>query len=302
MPQAIITHNPPQAVITILVGVIGMNAWCYRWLCRFAYMDLPDGVRGRTLGELARELGEQSERGELKCGELSEEECRALSVISGTEELRNLVLIEYVNDNERSGLAACVFRSEDGEVHCVFRGSEKRGCGVSTDVDWWDNFRAPFCSSVQYAGIERLVHRFRGRKIMFSGHSKGAHNALYALSVCEGGARALVFNGQGFAPEQLDGEARRRLRERGVNYVVCGDAVGSVLYHPERRVFVKRKSGENAHALSAFSFDERGEAVEGVRPVWSAALEWGTRAYLFVRGRHGKCGNVVNRIASAPHS
>jgi len=279
-----------------------VNAWCYRWLCQFAYMDLPDGMRGRTLGEVVRELTKQSECGKLQCGELSEEERRALSVISGTEELRNLVLIEYVNDNERSGLAACVFRSEDGGIHCVFRGSERRGCGVPTDVDWWDNFRAPFCSSVQYAGVERLVRRFRGRKIVFSGHSKGAHNALYALAVCEGGGSALVFNGQGFAPEQLDGQARARLREKGVNYVVCGDAVGAMLYHPERRVFVKKKKGEKAHALSAFSFDARGNAVQDVRPVWSAVLEWGTRAYLFVRGRHGKCGNVVKRIASAPYS
>ncbi len=279
-----------------------MNAWCYRWLCQFAYIDLPDGVRGRTLGEAARELTEQSERGELKCGVLSEAERQVLEVISGTAELRELVITEYVNDNGQSGLAAYVFRSADGALHCIFRGSERRGCGVSTDVDWWDNFRAPFCSSVQYAGVEALVRRFRGRRIVFSGHSKGAHNALYALAVCEGGGRAVAFNGQGFAPDQLGGEARRRLREEGVNYVVCGDVVGALMYHPERRVFVKKKKGENAHALSAFSFDAQGNAVEGIRPVWSAALEWGTRAYLFVRGGRMKCGNVVKRIASAPHS
>ena len=279
-----------------------MNAWGYRWLCRLAYMDFPDGMRGHTLGELARALMDRSERGDAVCGVLSKDEREALAVIEGTAELREPILVEYVNDNENSGLAAYVIRSGDGCLHCVFRGSEKRGCGVPTDVDWWDNFFAPLCTSVQYAQVERLVRRFRGERIVFSGHSKGAHNALYALAVCEGGGSALVFNGQGFAPEQLGKEARMRLREHGVNYVVCADVVGALLYHPERRVFVKQKRGENAHALSAFSFDGQGAVIKGVRPVWSVALEWATRAYLAVQGGGVKCGKVVKRIASAPHS
>ena len=256
-------------------------------------------MRGRMLGELVRELMEQSERGELECGAFSEAEKQVLSVISETGELRELVLTEYVNDNGQSGLAAYVLRSADGVLHCVFRGSERQGCGVSDNVDWRDNFLAPLCGSVQYEGVERLVRRFRGRQIVFSGHSKGAHNALYALAVCEGGGSACVFNGQGFARGQTDKTARERLRDRGVNYVVCGDPVGVLLHHPERRVFVKKQGTGNAHALASFSFDAQGVPTEGIRPLWTWLLEWVTQLGLPAAK---KCGNVVKRIAFGEYS
>lgn len=258
-----------------------MTPWHYRWLCRFAYINLPEGMEGRTLCCTARELERMADSGEAACGGPGAEEREALRVIADTPELGGLVLKRYVNRSSGSGLAACLLESENGELHMIFRGSELRGCGAPTGVDWLDNFAAPFQGSVQYPEIYGLARGLAEGPVTFSGHSKGAHNALYALAVSRGDrARAIVFNGQGFAPGQLTGDQKNRLSSRAVNYVTQGDLVGSLLWHPEKRVFVKRRGAGSAHALSAFEFDGQGNPVPARRPLWSYALEWATRRYV----------------------
>ncbi len=261
-----------------------LSPWHYRWLCQFSYIDLPGdtGIRaGRTLRSIAREILRLDGQGELACGRLGDPEKEALQVILGTEKLSGLRLVEFVNRNAGSGLAAYILQDEEGGIHVIFRGSESPGCGVPTGIDWLDNFLAPFRGSVQYGGIREIVRRLEGGKMVFSGHSKGAHNALYALAVSEGGENgAVAFNGQGFARDQLTRAQKARLLRQGVNYVTRGDIVGCLLWHPEKRVFVRKQGPDDAHALSGFTFDRRGEPVQAVRPLWSLAAEWGSRALL----------------------
>ncbi len=260
-----------------------MTPWHYRWLCQFAYINLPADMleHHQTLCLIAQELLLRDEKGTLECGRLSDSDRAALQVICRSESLAQLTLLDFINRNSSTGFAAYVFRAPDRGVHCIFRGSEGRGCGVPTAIDWIDNFLAPFHGSVQYADISALIERFSGEQITFSGHSKGAHNALYALSVYMGEhAQAIVFNGQGFAPGQIDRSARARLAREGVNYVTRGDLVGVLLQHPERRVFARRRKGEHPHALSSFVFDENGEVKPSMRTLWSLAVEWGTNRYM----------------------
>ncbi len=257
-----------------------MTVQDYCRLCAFAYIDLPDDMlqRGRTLYSISKELLARSRRKMLVCGELSKEEAETLEAICRSEETARLTLIDFVNRNSGTGFAAYAFRAADGSVQGIFRGSEGRGCGVPTSIDWIDNFLAPFHGSVQYADIAAFAARFEGERVVFSGHSKGAHNALYALAQTKNpDAQAVVFNGQGFSLGQMEAGAGKRLARSAVNYVTRGDLVGVLLHHPERRVFVRRKAGENAHALSSFSFDERGDVIPAMRPLWSLAVEWGSR-------------------------
>lgn len=260
-----------------------MTPWHYRWLCRFSYIDLPEDLikeRGITLGRIAGELMARDERGGLPCGRLHDEEREALRVIRETGELSGLYLTEYINRNRGSGLAAYLFRAADGGMHVIFRGSESPGCGVPTGIDWVDNILAPFAGSVQYEEIRALAGRFPEERVVYSGHSKGAHNALYALAMTPNRrAAAVAFNGQGFAAGQLSRAQKDRLRAQGVNYVTRGDVVGVLLWHPERRVFVRKQGKGNAHALESFSFDGKGEPVPAMRTLWSAALEWGVKRY-----------------------
>ena len=260
-----------------------MTPWHYRWLCEFAYINLPGNSQarqGQSLRELCRELAALDEQKALGCGELSEGERETLRMIRETPELGGLRLVEFINRNGSTGLAAYVLQAEDGSVHCIFRGSESPGCGVPTGIDWLDNFLAPFLGSVQYREIEALAGRFPEGEVVFSGHSKGAHNALYALAASPNErAEARVFNGQGFAPGQISGRQREKLAGRGINYVTRGDIVGVLLWHPERRIFVKKEGKVDAHALAAFCFDRAGEPIPAMRTLWSAAIEWGTKRY-----------------------
>ena len=261
-----------------------MTPWHYRWLCQFSYIDLPGDSatrHGQSLGALAKELLRLDAAGSLACGRLSDGDREALNVILGTEPLAGLELVDFINRNEGSGFVAYAFRDKKGGMHCIFRGSETRGCGVPSGIDWLDNFLSPFVGSVQYREIGAFAKRFGDKRVVFSGHSKGAHNALYALAVHPGGdAEAIAFNGQGFAPGQLAKAQRARLAKQGINYVVRGDIVGSLLWHPEKRIFVQKKGTGDAHALSGFAFDGGGEPIPAMRPVWSMAVEWGTRLCL----------------------
>ncbi len=262
----------------------GLTPWHLRWLCEMSYLDLPGAGlcrRGCTLGKLAREMLDMDAAGKLPCGRLNEEERRTLMIVMDTPPLAGLVLADFAMDNGRTGFVAYALRMEEGAALCVFRGSERRGCGVPSNVDWADNFLAPFQGSVQYGEAAAFVRRNAGAYTLLTGHSKGAHNALYALTALEGGnAEAQVFNGQGFAPQQLTRDEKARLNERGTNYVVSGDVVGVLLYHPERRVFVRRQGEGYAHELSSFTFDAQGQPMPGWRPLWSLAVEWATRWYV----------------------
>lgn len=264
-----------------------MTPWHYRWLCQFAYINPPYPARpGQTLSELAQELLALDEKGELACGRLSPADREALKVILDTKELSRLTLEDFVNRNDSTGLAVYIFRAEDDSVHMIFRGSETRGCGVPTGIDWLDNFLAPFIGSAQYPEIERLARRYPEERICFSGHSKGAHNALYALaSALSPRAQAIAFNGQGFPPGMFLKSQRQRLRSKGLNYVVWGDIVGVLLQHPEKRIFVKKQGNGNAHALSSLRFDRQGQPVACRRPLWTAAVEWGSMQYLKNAGK-----------------
>lgn len=260
-----------------------MTPWHYRWLCQLSYIDLPEGAglrAGRTLGALSRELLALDGKNALTCGKLSRDDREALHIISQDAQLSVLHLLEFINRNADTGLVAYILKAEDGGLHCIFRGSESRGCGVPTSIDWLDNFLSPFIGSVQYREIRNLTARLSADQTVFSGHSKGAHNALYALAVSSGASdRAVTFNGQGFAPGQLNARQIDRLKKNGINYVTRGDIVGVLLWHPEKRIFVRKEDGQHAHALSAFRFDEEGEPIPSLRPIWSLAVEWGVMRY-----------------------
>jgi hypothetical protein len=254
-----------------------MTPWHYRWLCQFAYIDLPDDLphREAEMHSVCRELLRRDQENLLACGSLSDSDREALRIILRTEALSRLRIIGYVNRNSTSGFSAYALRASDGSVHCLFRGSEGVGCGVPTAVGWIDNFLAPFRGSVQYKDAAAFAAPFSQRSITFSGHSKGAHNALYALAVSPNrNARAVVFNGQGFAPRQLTPSAEKALAQRGVNYVTRGDLVGILLRHPEKRIFVRRRRGEHPHSLGSFCFDADRQIQTASPPIWAAAVGW----------------------------
>lgn len=256
-----------------------MTPWHYRWLCQFAYINLPREITpGQTLAEIAARLKSLHESAALPCGKLSAADLETLEIIRADPDLAALVLLEYANRNSSTGLVYFVLRAPDESLHLLFRGSESRGCGVPTGVDWLDNFLAPFHGSIQYPEIAALVRRFPKSRAVFSGHSKGAHNALYALASCPApDARAVVFNGQGFAVDQLTRPQKSRLARQAVNYVTRGDPVGALLFHPEKRIFTRARPGVHPHSLAAFDFDRSGSPRPGLRPLWSFALELASR-------------------------
>ena len=256
-----------------------MTPWHYRWLCQFAYIDLPGEITsGQSLAEIASRLRALDASASLPCGKLSPADLEALKIIRADPMLSALTLLEYTNRNSSTGLVCFVLRAPDESLHLLFRGSESRGCGVPTGVDWLDNFLAPFHGSIQYPEIAALAERWPCARAVFSGHSKGAHNALYALASCpDPHARAVVFNGQGFSPFQLTRPQKSRLSRQAVNYVTRNDPVGALLFHPEKRVFIRTLPSVHPHSLAAFDFDSSGRPRPAFRPLWSYALELASR-------------------------
>lgn len=269
----------------------------YCMLCQFAYLDLPARYRGKTVKLRAAAEGVLSDdaQGKLSCGPLDAHMRYTLEAIVADGTLGEMRIDRYENQNAESGFVAYAFKTAAGDAILAFRGSETEGCSAPNSIDWADNFVAPFLGSVQYPAIEAFVAAYHAP--LLTGHSKGAHNALYALGCAQGRAQAVVFNGQGFAPGQISPAQKRRLGRRAVNYVTAGDVVGALLQHPEKRIFVEGRPDIRPHALAAFVFDEGGEPIPERRPAWSVLVEWGTRLYLRtlgVQGRPSLCEFVHN--------
>ena len=250
-------------------------------LCWMAYIDLPPlyaamldsggSVPVRALADYALRM---DAAGKLKCISLNNAARDAAREMLTSR----AVITGYINMNDSDGFVA--YTVEADGINCVvMRGSESSGECVHSNVDWVDNICEPFTGSVQLDAIHSLIARFASGRTIFTGHSKGGHNALLALSVSENPlAEACAFNGQGFGRDSLSAEQHRRLNERGVNYVVADDVVGALLLHPEKRVFVRQASGTNAHMPEAFVFDQNGSPVTARRTLRSRAIELASRA------------------------
>ncbi|HIS03199.1 MAG TPA: DUF2974 domain-containing protein [Candidatus Pullichristensenella avicola] len=278
-----------------------MNPETLLRLCSFTYLDLPEGyirrlARGETvpLAEAARALRRLLELGALSCGAYLENAGEALSAL----ERSRLRILAYENDNDDTGFVAYAFGGR-GETIVSVRGSESRSGCVPTNVDWRDNFCAPVAGSVQYAAATAFADRYADGSVLLTGHSKGGNVALYAQSVARNPlARAAVFNAQGFARCELDRTQKRRLRAGAVNYVVAGDIVGALLYHPETRFYVRQNPGTNAHSPDAYAFNAAGWPVPARRTWLSRAVEALSRLLLAVE----KLGAVkpVRRLLACP--
>lgn len=250
------------------------------YLSWLSYIDLPDLyqtilARGGQVpvSALADTILRMDAAGALPCVEMYDAARSAAREMRGSSAL----LTGYVNNNEGDGFVAYTFQDGDTTV-VAMRGSESRGACVPSNVDWTDNFCEPFAGSVQHPQIREIAQLYPTRNVIFTGHSKGGHNALYARAVSENpDARAVAFNGQGFARGALTEEEQARLAESAVSYVVSQDPIGALLFHPERRVFVKQAPDTDPHMPEAFVFDERGEPIPAARAPKSALIEFITR-------------------------
>lgn len=237
-------------------------------LCAFSYIHLPAAITGNLPMKLPLVVRQLLADGFSACDILDEETKRLLRALSDTLETAQLRLVEYIDEQYASGFSACVFLGRDGHV-IAMRGSESKG-PCAGNIDWIDNFAAPIIGSRQYGDIERLLRGYGAGPLLITGHSKGGHNALYALANSPNIlARAVAFNAQGFGRGQLTAAQKQRLEARAVNYVTRGDIVGRLLTHPEKRISVcscpylrAEESGiEIAHRLGSLCFDPQGALV-----------------------------------------
>ncbi len=220
-------------------------------LCAFSYIKLPDALKIRLPMRISAAAKILRESGDTAHERLLRSLCDAMETA--------LLTLVSAPENAKTGFAACVFRDKNAHI-AIFRGSDSA-------LDWADNFAAPFFGSRQYADVSALASQYTAGPLLFAGHSKGGHNALWALAGAPNAlARAVAFNAQGFSKNQLSPAQSERLDVRGVNYVTKGDIVGRLLSHPERRVSVcscAQMQGEYSlgHGLDEMCFDERGGLV-----------------------------------------
>ena len=237
-------------------------------LCAFSYIHLPLSIVSALPMKLPIAAQMLLESGLSDCDELTDETKRLLRALSDTLETAQLRIVEYMDEKFASGFAACALWGREGHI-IAMRGSESQG-KCAGNIDWIDNFAAPFLGSRQYADIDRLLRSYGSGPLLITGHSKGGHNALYALANAPNPlARAVAFNAQGFGRNQLSAAQKQRLEARAVNYVTRGDLVGRLLSHPEKRVAVcscpylraEENGIEIAHRLGSLCFDPHGALV-----------------------------------------
>jgi hypothetical protein len=238
-------------------------------LSQFAYIDAPEGLceePGRvTLGQLCDALIHQAD-------ETTQESMSLFIAIRDDLTLSRLAVEQFIDTP--SGLMGYVF-SYGGEITIAFRGTD----GFADVLD--NMAMLPFNLSMQYPSVRALLSQFDTTSIWLTGHSKGGHNAIYAASI-DPRCHATAFNAPGFGvfltDEQHDG------LNRGVNYVINGDATGFLLFHLERRVILETPDTEsmrslsfnNKHRLASFSEIDSLAIARAINPM-GVACEWLTQ-------------------------
>jgi len=261
-----------------------MNPRTLLELASFAYLDLPERYQRRLaageavpLSEVARELRRVNDLGALNCGAYLERVGPLLDALGQSR----IGIVGYIDNNRMTGFVAYAFLAPGREAIVAVRGSEMRNRCVPSNIDWRDNICGPLAGSVQYADAIAFADRFPEGSLILTGHSKGGNVALHAQGGAENPlARAAVFNAQGFARDGISREQRARMRAGAVNYVVAGDLIGALLYHPEERFFVRQVPGTNAHSPEALAFDEAGWPIPAGRTLASVGVEILSRALL----------------------
>lgn len=109
---------------------------------------------------------------------------------------------------------------------------------------------------------------------------------MYACASIEG-CKGKVFDGTGIS-QLLNPKQRERLVNSGlINYVGQNDIVGPLLFHSEKRIFVKESddylsytSPDKNHYTQALQFDGNGKAIDAPRTDMSKTIEKLTQRYL----------------------
>ena len=249
------------------------------WL---SYLDLPELYqsllkRGGSIpvAAFADSILRMDAAGLLPCRELNQAARDAARYMKNN----SCLITGYINQNPNDGFVAYTLACEN-EIIVAMRGSENANECVPSNIDWTDNFCEPFSGSVQQLSIEKLISALpKDTLVTYTGHSKGGHNAMLALSLdANENRRAIAFNGQGFSAENLTAEQISRLSDRAVNYVTSSDIVGAILLHPERRIFVKPAPSVNPHMPDAYIFTPTGTPVRSLRTPASLAADIAARA------------------------
>lgn len=264
----------------------------YLYLCWLSYLDMPALYQtllkrgGRvSVAAFAESILRMDAAGFLPCRSLNDPARDAARFMKNSP----CLIIDYINQNTDDGFAAYVLDC-GGEIVVAMRGSESVGECVPSNIDWADNICEPFKGSIQRKSIEKLIESLpKDIPVTFTGHSKGGHNAMLALTISSGeNFRAIAFNGQGFSDDQLTPDMKNRLSRKAVNYVVASDLVGALLFHPEKRIYVKQTPDTNAHMPEAFSFDESGDPIRDLRAPISLAAGAASRLAYAALGRSAK--------------
>lgn len=241
-----------------------------------------DGYKGTTLQEFAQIVKQNiiktNEKIEYNGGYTHEEFLELLQEIAEDSTLKELKMIDYLNDNKQgkedtefTGFVGLALQDEKGISIIVSRGSEGENQQKMEDVaspylsqDWIDNYRLASEGSEQFPIMKDFVERnFSdcGYPTFVTGHSKGAANALYAAAVLEN-VTGVVFDGPGIT-QLLSPEQIRRLRSSGIkNYVAEGDVVGALFFHAEDVVYVKTSPYVEKNGKIEYKYCYRSNSLE----------------------------------------
>lgn len=147
---------------------------------------------------------------------------------------------EYDTNNHQTGFQGCVFENED----CViisYRGTDSEDTDISNNVQMYFNS----CPR-QYEDAMRLYDRvkndkrFKGKKILITGHSLGGSLAQLVASTPavnkNSSVTAITFNpfGRGEFIENSGGKFEDF--DNSISYVIENDVVGTYCKHPGRVV------------------------------------------------------------------
>lgn len=174
--------------------------------------------------------------------------------------LLNLKIVDYINDNQKSGIVCYCFEDEE-DCFIVFRGSELYDPIIYENgwKDWLDNLELFLgITKQQLKAYECFKTIHTNKKIHLIGHSKGGNLALFIGIVCNEErfnqiSEIITFNACGFQLEKMNlyEERIQKLTHKLIIIENEMDLISS-LFHPIKQPIVVLSNYRKKHWIDYY--------------------------------------------------
>lgn len=168
--------------------------------------------------------------------------------VAKTDRFSNVVVSDYINkfdEVKQSQFSAMLFTISERLAYVAFRGTD------DTLIGFKEDFNMSFSTQVQgqidsVKYLKYILEKYKDKKIIVGGHSKGGNFAVYAVASLEDEQRDRIIqvynnDGPGFAEEFINSKGYEKTVNKVKKFLPKGSVVGILMNDNEKYYVVNAK-------------------------------------------------------------